>query len=113
MLIGPAIYIFALAAVSGLALATEHFRGGFPSVGGAIVHGTLASIGLIFLFIAVFMQGATGPTRWALCILSVAGLGGFVLALGFHSRQRRLSPGLVVGHGLIAAVGLIILLLTV
>lgn len=109
MLIGPAIYIFALTAVAGLATAIGHFRGGLISVGGAIVHGTLAAIGMVLLFAAVFMKGTTGPTRWAFLILLASGVGGFVLTLGFHARNKRLPSGLVVGHALIGAIGFLVL----
>lgn len=105
----PAIVVFALAAVIGLTLAVAHFRGGFPPVGGAVIHGALAATGLGLLFVAVFLRGATGPAQWAFFILLAAGLGGFVLALGFHARKQRLPSALVAGHAMIAVVGFLVL----
>jgi hypothetical protein len=104
------IAIFAVAAVVGLTMAIAAFQGNFPPVPSAILHGVLAAAGLVLLIVAVCVKGAAGPALWALGFFLVAALGGFTLALGFHARRKPLPKGLVAGHGLVAAVGFLLLL---
>jgi hypothetical protein len=104
------ILIFAVAAVIGLTMALAVFRGQFPRVASAVIHGLLAATGLVLLIIAVFGGGAAGAARWALGFLLLAALGGFTLALGFHARKKNLPGGFVVGHALIAVIGFLLLL---
>jgi hypothetical protein len=104
------IAIFAVAAVVGLTLGVAAFRGHFPPVPSAILHGVLAATGLVLLLVAVFVKGAAGPALWALGFFLVAALGGFGLALGFHARKKALPKGLVAGHAILAVIGFLLLL---
>jgi len=104
------ILIFAIAAVVGLSMAIAAFRGRFPPVPIAVLHGILAASGLVLLLIAVFGHGAGSAARWALAAFLIAALEGFVLALAFHARRKPLPVGLVVGHAALAVAGFLVLL---
>lgn len=104
------IVIFAVAAVIGLTMALAAFKGNFPPVPSAVLHGVFAATGLVLLLVAVFAKGAAGAALWALGFLLVAALGGFGLALGFHARKKALPKGFVAGHALLAVIGFLLLL---
>ena len=104
------IAIFAVAALIGLTMAIAAFRGNFPPVPSAVLHGVFAATGLVLLLVAVFAKGAAGAALWALGFFLVAAVGGFVMALGFHARGKALPKGLVAGHALLAVSGFLLLL---
>lgn len=105
-----ALIAFAIAAVGGLTMAVMHFRGRpLPHPVIAAVHGLLAASGLVMLLIVVLRTGVSGGPGLALGLFLLAALGGFAL-LGFHLRGRRLPGGLVVGHGLLAVIAFVTLL---
>lgn len=104
------IVIFAVAAVIGLTMALAAFKGKFPPVPSAVLHGVFAATGLVLLLVAVFAKGAAGAALWALGFFLVAALGGFGLALGFHARKKPLPKGFVAGHALLAVIGFLLLL---
>jgi len=104
------ILVFAIAAVAGLTMALTVFKGQFPPVATAVIHGVFAAAGLVLLLIAVLTHGVAGAADWALGFLLLAALGGFSLALGFHARKRNLPSGLVVGHAILAVIGFLLLL---
>jgi hypothetical protein len=103
------VVVFALAAIVGLTMALAVFKGRFPNVGSAVIHGILAALGLILVLILV-IQGARGPTLGALVFFLIAALGGFTLAFGFHARGKNHPPSLVVAHAVIAVIGFLLLL---
>jgi hypothetical protein len=104
------IVIFAVAAVIGLTMALAAFKGNFPPVPSAVLHGVFAATGLVLLLVAVFAKGAAGAALWALGFFLVAALGGFGLAFGFHARKQALPKGFVAGHALLAVIGFLLLL---
>lgn len=105
-----AIVLFAIAAAGGLTMAVLHFRGRTPPpMPLAALHGVLAASGLVLLLLAVMKAGTGRASGIALGLFLLAALGGFAL-LGFHLRGRALPNGLVVGHGLLAVVGFLVLL---
>lgn len=105
-----AIILFALAALGGATMAVLHFRGR-PSPPGllAALHGILAASGLIVLLVAVLRSAGGGAPAIALGLFLLAALGGFVL-LSFHLRGNRQPSALVLGHGLLAVAGFLLLL---
>lgn len=108
-----AIVLFAIAALGGLIMAVLHFRGRTPPpLALAILHGVLAASGLIVLLLAVLKTGLGGASALALGLFLIAALGGFGL-LSLHLRGRALPNGLVVGHGLLAVGGFLVLLAAV
>jgi hypothetical protein len=108
-----AIVLFAIAAVGGVTMAIMHFRGRTPPRPAlAALHGVFAASGLITLLLAVMNTDAGGGARLALGLFVLAALGGFGL-LSFHLRRRALPNGFVIGHGLLAVVAFLVLLVSV
>ncbi|HKE93624.1 MAG TPA: hypothetical protein VKB34_04895 [Povalibacter sp.] len=108
-----ALILFAIAALGGLTMAVMHFRGKTPPpLALAVLHGILAACGLVILLLAVMKIGMGGAPGIALGLFLVAALGGFTL-LSFHLRGRALPNGLVIGHGLLAVAGFLVLLTAV
>jgi hypothetical protein len=106
----PSILLFAVAALAGVTMAAMHFRGKTPPRAVlAVLHGLFAAAGLVVLLLAVLKAGFSGAPGIALGLLLVAALGGFAL-LSAHLRGRALPNGLVVGHGLLAVAGFLVLL---
>src|SRR5689334_5986425 len=107
------LLLFAVAAVAGLTMAIQHFRGHSPPKAVlAVLHGLFAASGLVALLLALIKTGFGGTPGIALGILAVAALGGFAL-LGQHIAQKKLPAVLVVGHALLAVAGFLTLLLAV
>lgn len=107
-----AAVVFAAAALGGLFLAYQHFQGRPLPVPVAVIHGIAAAAALILLAIAVFTDDLDGAATVALVIFVVAALGGFYLA-SFHMREDRRPSALVAGHGLIAVVAFVTLLVAI
>ena len=108
-----AVLLFAIAAVVGLYMAVQHFRGRTPPAAGlAILHGLLAVSGVVALLLGVREIGFGGAHTWALVLFGVAALGGLFLVI-HHMRQKRLPNGVVIIHGLVAVVAFLILLTAV
>jgi len=108
-----ALVLFGLAAVGGLVMATQRFKGADrPSLGIALVHGAAAAAGLIALLIAVVSQAAPPLAKTALVVFLVAALGGFFL-ITQHLQKRALPIPVMLVHGLVAVAGFILLLVAV
>ena len=104
------LLLFAIAAVAGLTMAVMHFKGKTPPRPVlAVLHGLFAASGLVVLLLAVIKAGFGDAPGIALGLLLVAALGGFAL-LSSHLRGRALPSALVVGHGLLAVAGFLVLL---
>lgn len=109
-MISTAIILFAVAALGGATMAVLHFRGRVaPPAVLAVLHGLLAASGLVVLALAVLGAGTGGAPAIALGLFLLAALGGFAL-LSYHLRRRRLPSALVLGHGLLAVAGFLLLL---
>jgi len=78
----------------------------------ALGHGAVAATGVGLLIYAAVSPGIPTLAQVALGIFILAALGGATLFLGFHMRGKALPIPLVLGHGLIAATGLVLLLLS-
>jgi len=108
-----AAIVLGLAALGGLTLATIRLRGApWPPMWMAVGHGVVAAAGVGILIYAAVSAGIPGLAQVALAILIVAALGGATLFLGFHMRAKPLPILFVIGHGLIAATGYLLLLLS-
>lgn len=103
-----AAVLFALAAVLGITLATLVTKGRERPLGIVLTHGALAAAGIIALLIAVVGDGATLAV-WALVVFVLAALGGFVL-FWMDRTNRPLPMPMVGGHGLVAVVAFVVLL---
>jgi hypothetical protein len=109
-----AVIVLVLAALGGLTLAVIRLRGApWPPLWLALGHGAVAAAGIgLLVYAAMSPDGIPNLANIALGIFILAALGGAVLLLGFHMRSKALPIPLVLGHGLIAATGLVLLLLS-
>jgi hypothetical protein len=106
-----AAVVLGLAALGGLALAGIRLSGRpRPPTCAALGHGAVAAAGLVLLAYAAATAGIPGLALVALGVFVLAALGGAVLFLGFHLREKPLPVPFVVGHGLTAVVGYVLLL---
>jgi hypothetical protein len=109
-----AVGLFAVAAIIGVYMGVLHSRGRTPPpVWAAVLHGVLAVTGAVVLLLGV-MQVGLGATvhTWALALFLIAALGGLYL-VSFHIRGKPLPGGVIVIHGMIAAIAFLILLVAV
>jgi hypothetical protein len=105
-----AAILFAVAAVSGVAIAFIRLNGrDLPPMWLALFHGAFAASGLVALAMVVMAGGAAQWARIALGGFVVAALGGFFL-FSFHLRRRALPVPLIAIHGLVAVVAFALLL---
>jgi hypothetical protein len=108
-----AAIVLALAAVGGLTLAVIRIRGApWPPLWMALGHGGVAAGGVGLLIYAAVSTGIPALAQVALGLFLLAALGGAVLLLGFHLRSKALPIPFVIGHGLVAATGFVLLLLS-
>ncbi|HEX6927901.1 MAG TPA: hypothetical protein VF267_01530 [Gammaproteobacteria bacterium] len=105
-----AIGLFLLAAVGGIVMAAQIFKGDKPAVAIAALHGPLAAIALLLVFWTWMQSGASQAMTVGLGILVVAALGGFFL-LSFHVRNKPHPKPVVVLHALLAVSGVVALLI--
>lgn len=104
-----AAILFVLAALGGVTLLALRLRGSNPPLAVAFVHGPLAATALVTLLVSVVRSGEGGLPLVALCLFGLAALGGLLL-ITLHLKGKLLPIPLVLGHGLIAASGLTVLL---
>ncbi len=108
-----ALCILAIAAVGGITLAAFRLSGQpRPPTWMAIGHGAVAATGFGLLGNLVLLDKVPLLSQIALGIFAIAAIGGVILFAGFHLRQKALPIPLVLGHGLIALLGLAILFLS-
>jgi hypothetical protein len=108
-----AAILFAVAALGGVVLAAMRFGGReLPPMGLALVHGLFAAAGLVTLIVAVVGAGFSGWAAAAVVGFVIAAIGGFVL-FSYHLRREALPKTYVVGHGAVAVVSFVILLLAI
>jgi hypothetical protein len=106
-------YLFALAALGGVVLATLHFRGKKLPVPIAVVHGAVAATGVVLLTVGITQAAGSDKTLgvWSLVLFLVAAVGGAVMFIGYHLRNRPLPSPFVVMHALTAVLAFILLLI--
>jgi hypothetical protein len=109
-----AAILFGLAALGGLVMVgIRASKNQNPPTALALGHGLIAAAGLITLI--YHRLTATSPpmpneVNWAIGIFVVAALGGIGMFTLFHLRNRVIPLAFMLVHGLIAAVGLGLLL---
>ena len=107
-----AAIVLGLAALGGLTLAIIRLRGApWPPVWLALGHGAVAATGVGLLAYAALTSEIPRLALVALGIFLLAAVGGAVLFLGFHMKSKPLPIPFVIGHGLIAVTGFVLLLL--
>ncbi len=109
-----AAVVLGLVALGGLTLAAIRLSGTpRPPIWMAIGHGIVAASGLILLGYTAATDGIPQLAQIALGVLVLAAVGGATIFLGFHMRERALPIPFVLGHGLTAIVGFVLLLVAV
>ena len=102
--------LFTLTAIGGVVVASFPLvRGVRPPTWLALGHGGVGVASFVALIYAMMTVGISVLAQVALCILLAAALGGAVLFLGFHLQNKALPKPLIIGHALLAAIGVIIL----
>jgi hypothetical protein len=108
-----AAIVLGLAALGGLTLAIIRLSGKpYPPTWMALGHGAVAATGVGLLAYAAYNPGIPSLAQYALGVFFLAAVGGLTLFLGFHMRQKALPISFVIGHGLLAATGYGMLLMT-
>jgi hypothetical protein len=108
-----AVVLIAFGAIIGLTMAVRHFRGRTPPAPAlAVLHALLVVSGVGVLLVAVMRVGFGGALGWALILFVIAALGGLFL-VSHHLRHRPLPNGVIVIHGLVAAIAFLVLLTAV
>jgi hypothetical protein len=106
-----AAILFALAALGGLTMLALRLSGmERPPTWLAIGHGLIGLGGVAALGFAHTQSPLPAPALWALGVFIFAALGGATIFVGFHLREQPLPIPLILGHGLVAATGLGLLL---
>lgn len=109
-----AVVLFGAAALGGLVMAGIRFSGRpRPPSWLALLHGLAAAAGLTLLIFAAVTVGIPPQAKLALGLLVIAAIGGLTINLLFHQKLKPLPKPMVIGHGLLAAAGFVLLLLTV
>ncbi len=110
LMLRSGIVLLALTAAGGLLAAGFRFSGRpHPPSVVAMLHGLLAAAGLTLIVYVAVLSGLTDGGWFGLGALLVAVLGGLVLNLGFHWKNKALPVWLVLVHALVAVGGLVIL----
>lgn len=108
------VVLLLVTALGGLVAAGFRFSGRpHPPSLVAMLHGLLAGSGLTLIVYVAVARGLPDVAWLGLGALVVAVLGGLVLNLGFHWKNKPLPIWLVVVHALIAVAGLTVLAIAV
>ncbi len=106
-----AIILFAVAALFGVMNLVPILKNQPAPKSTVFIHGGFAAIGLVLVILAVAKAAGSSPVT-ALVLFVVAALGGFVL-FGIDMQKKPVPKWLAVLHPIIAAVGLILLIVFV
>jgi hypothetical protein len=106
--------LLGVGAAGGLVMAGIRLKGADrPPSWLAMLHGVLAAAALTLLAYAAFTVGIPTLAQYALAVLIVAALGGAAINLLYHSKMLPLPIPMVIGHALLAALGFVLLLMSV
>jgi len=108
-LLESATALLAIAALGGVVMAGIRFSGkDHPPTALAMLHGFLAAAGVTLLVYGAAFVGMPAPANGGTALLALAAVGGIVLNLEYHWKNRPLPKGLMVGHALVAVVGFLL-----
>jgi hypothetical protein len=96
--------LFAVAALFGLYMIANVFKGALPPWSAAILHGLFAATGLVILLYATVTAPQSGIVIIGAGLLVVAALGGFIM-ISFHLRKIAPPKALAAIHALAAVAG--------
>lgn len=103
-----ALIALVIAALGGLYMASRIFDGDAPPKAVAVIHGLAVVAGIGLLIVYVLNEVANNVTQWALILSLLTATGGIYL-VSRHIRHKVHQRGIVVMHGLLAAVTIITL----
>ena len=110
LMMKTALALLTLAALGGVAMAGIRFaRNVNPPHAFAMGHGLLAGAALTLLLYAYFTVGMPTLACWALLLFLAAAAGGAFMNLGYHMKGVLLPKGFVMGHGVLAVAGYLLL----
>lgn len=105
-----ATYMFALTALGGIVMGWIRFtRGTNPPSWLAMAHGFLAAAGVTLLAYAVLVIGAPSMALVSLLLFLGGSVGGIVLNLYYHLKDKPLPKGIVTLHAVISMVAFALL----
>lgn len=103
--------LFAVTALGGVVMAAIRFTGRpHPPSWMAMMHGLLAGAGLTLLVYAAVAGDVASTAVLAAALFVLAAIGGVVMNLVYHLRERPLPKSLMVVHALIAVTAFVLLL---
>ena len=113
LLLQSSAWLLVVTAAGGLVMALIRFgKEGFnPPAWLAMLHGFLAAAGVTLLAFAALTVGIPGSALAGLALLLVAAGGGVVMNLGYHLKNVPLPKWLVGVHAVLAAAGVVMVLL--
>ena len=108
-----AIIILGLAALGGLTMAGIRLSGApRPPTWLALGHGAIALVGMVMLGNLWMSPGLPGLAQAGFFTMILAACGGLFMFVGYHLRGLALPILMVLGHGLIAASGYVMVLIS-
>lgn len=99
-----------LAAIGGIALASMHLSKKQVKLWMALIHGAFALPGVALLFWATVVREWPALMTASLVLLLAAAAGGVIMFL-MHGKRKAMPKGLILGHGALAGLGYIGLLI--
>jgi len=110
LMLKTATVLIAITAVGGAAQAGMRFSGApHPPAWLAMLHGLLAAAGLTLLIYAAVTLAVPATAQYAIGCFVVAALGGALMNLRYHWKNLPLPIPLMLGHAVLAAIGLVLL----
>jgi hypothetical protein len=103
-----ALISFAIAAVIGIILAAFYAKGTL-TVGGALLHGFFAVIGVLLLIISLLQGKTLRIENYSLILFIIAALGGIVLIFN-HLTKGKLPKQIIGVHAVVAVIAFLMLL---
>ena len=111
-LLETATALLVIAALGGVVMAAIRFSGkDHPPTWLAMLHGFLAAAAATLLIYGGVFVGMPALANGGTALLVLAAVGGVVLNLEYHWKNRPLPKGLMVGHALVAVVGFVLIVL--
>ena len=111
-MVQTALVLLALAAAGGLLMAGMRFTGADrPPSWLAMGHGLLAASGLTLLLYAGLTAGVPQMAWIGIGLLVLAALGGLYLNLNFHDKKLALPKPVIIGHAVVAVLGVALIFL--
>ncbi|HEX2960908.1 MAG: hypothetical protein ACM3UR_12390 [Bacteroidota bacterium] len=106
-----AIVLFAIGALFGLHVLTHILKTEPSPKASVILHGLFAAAALVILIVTIANGRAAGLTIASLVLFIIAALGGFIMFYMDMGKKRLPPKALAIIHPLLAAAGLVILII--